>query len=279
MSGYLARAFQNLRTAAGPAIRRHKTAVIFWVLLVGAISALTAASDILRDWRADEAALSRTIFREALSGALVLVFIPVIVWFDGKMVRRALPVWMTAALHGAMASIFAILRPILLSIFYVLPDVIGGAQYNFGYIIQRSLQEFPKELIVYGLIVALLRLLPHLTLPAPPVKAPRLTLRDGAKLVSVDIDEIEQVSAARNYVEISTGAKTLLHRSTLAQLQRQLPTERFFRIQRSSIVNLDIVGSVDADGPRDYAVTLKSGKRVRIARNIRQALMKALQSR
>lgn len=155
----------------------------------------------------------------------------------------------------------------------------GGAQYNFDYIIQRSVQEVPKELIVYGLIVALLRLLPHLTLPAPPMKAPSLTLRDGAKLVSVDMDEIEQVSAARNYVEISTGARTLLHRSTLAQFQRQLPAEQFFRIQRSSIVNLDNVGSIDPDGPRDYAVTLRSGKRIRIARDVRQTLMKVLQSR
>jgi len=69
----------------------------------------------------------------------------------------------------------------------------------------------------------------------------RLLIRERGRLHVVPVDEIEWVSAANNYVEIHTGARSHLLRQTLREFETQPDPVRFQRIHRSAIVNLDQV--------------------------------------
>lgn len=81
-------------------------------------------------------------------------------------------------------------------------------------------------------------------------EAGRVLVRAGDEIVSLDIDDIVLISGADDYSEVETGIRKHLVRKRLAEFEAELP-DRFVRIHRSSIVNLDrIVRAEPAGGGR-----------------------------
>ena len=79
-------------------------------------------------------------------------------------------------------------------------------------------------------------------------QAAHLLLRTGDEMVSVPIAAILWVAAADDHAEVHTADKTYLTRRTLTSLERVLPTARFVRVHRSSLVNLDAIARVESAG-------------------------------
>ncbi|MFW6079788.1 MAG: LytR/AlgR family response regulator transcription factor, partial [Gemmatimonadota bacterium] len=69
----------------------------------------------------------------------------------------------------------------------------------------------------------------------------RLVVRSRGRIRLVDPDEIDWIESDRNYVRLHTGDRTHLLRHTLGGLAERLDPERFVRIHRSTLVNLDRV--------------------------------------
>lgn len=67
----------------------------------------------------------------------------------------------------------------------------------------------------------------------------RIFIRHHGKMVRLYLDEIRYVEADRNYCRIITDATTYLLVTTLKALSEQLPHEKFVRVHRSYVVNLD----------------------------------------
>jgi two-component system LytT family response regulator len=61
-------------------------------------------------------------------------------------------------------------------------------------------------------------------------------------------------------------------RRTLLELVRELDEERFMRIHRSIIVNLDRIHGLELQNGGDYEVVLKSKVRLRLSRRFRKRL-------
>ena len=61
-------------------------------------------------------------------------------------------------------------------------------------------------------------------------------------------------------------------RRTLLDLERDLGDERFIRIHRSTIVNLDRIRGLELQGDGEYEVVLKSKVRLRLSRRYRKRL-------
>lgn len=105
----------------------------------------------------------------------------------------------------------------------------------------------------------------------PERRAKVLTFREGNRTRVVGVDRIRAIHGADNYaeVELDDGLR-LLHDKTLDQLERLLP-ERFQRVHRSHIVDLErIVGLENLPGSR-YRARLDNGERVPVSRaRIRQ---------
>lgn len=94
----------------------------------------------------------------------------------------------------------------------------------------------------------------------------RLVVRKNGRLVLVGIDEVFRFSARENYVEIYTAAGNHLIRETLTHLEARLDPDRFVRVHRSDIINLEYIREFQPWTHGDYLIVLKTGDRLRMSR-------------
>jgi two-component system LytT family response regulator len=106
-----------------------------------------------------------------------------------------------------------------------------------------------------------------------PAPARRFAVRDGDRIVMVKADALDAVVAAGNYVELVEPQRRHLLRVTLSEMERQLDPERFARIHRSTIVNVDRIRELRLDPHGDCEVVLESGATYRLSRAYRERLV------
>ena len=102
----------------------------------------------------------------------------------------------------------------------------------------------------------------------------RLVVRKGERIFLVPVAEVIRLAAAGNYVEVHTEKGTFLLRETMASLERRLDPERFARIHRSEIVNVDAIRELQPFFHGDYIVVLANGERRRLSRRFQDRLLK-----
>jgi len=100
----------------------------------------------------------------------------------------------------------------------------------------------------------------------------RLTIKSNGRILFLRVAEIDLVEAADNYVKLHVGNETHLFRETMAALEEKLSPERFVRISRSVIVNVESVKELHPLFHGEYSVTLRSGARVTLTRGYREQL-------
>lgn len=107
----------------------------------------------------------------------------------------------------------------------------------------------------------------------------RLMIRSGGRVVFVRAEEIDWIEAQDYYVRVHAGKKRHLLRETLAALEEKLDPERFVRVHRSAIVNLDRVREMQPAFKGNWVLLLEDGTRLRIARQRRADLERRLGGR
>lgn len=101
--------------------------------------------------------------------------------------------------------------------------------------------------------------------------AKRLAIKGDGRVILVDVDEVDRLEAAGNYVEVHSGARHHLVRETMASLEARLDPARFVRVSRSSIVNADRVRELQPMFNGDFVVVLRDGTKVAGSRRYRAA--------
>jgi len=118
---------------------------------------------------------------------------------------------------------------------------------------------------------------PHATAAAaePSVRRhpERLLVVDDGRSFFVRTADVDWIEAARNYVRLHAGDRTHLLRATLGALEQRLDPERFRRVSRSTLVNLDRVREVQPWFHGDAIVILESGAHVTLSRRYRANLL------
>lgn len=104
----------------------------------------------------------------------------------------------------------------------------------------------------------------------------RLAIRSDGRVRLLDVDDVERIVAAGNYVEVHAGSKRHLLRETLAGLEARLDPQRFVRISRAAIVSIGHVREVQPLFNGDFVVLLKDGAQVNGSRRYRAALDRLL---
>jgi DNA-binding LytR/AlgR family response regulator len=126
------------------------------------------------------------------------------------------------------------------------------------------------------LIVATLLILERLLRPTSGETAPatpsKIEVRDGSRTVWLDPADILWAEAAGNYVELHTTAGDLLHRTSLAALERELAPCGFARIHRSRLVRRAAVRAVETNASGDFDAVLTDGARLGGSRRYRSGL-------
>lgn len=104
----------------------------------------------------------------------------------------------------------------------------------------------------------------------------RLLVHENDRKVMVDMGEIRWIGAERSYARIHVGSVSYAMRTSLGRIAKRLDPERFVRIHRSTIVNLDHVSEVVRWFGSDYMVRLNDGAELRLSRTYWQGLKQTL---
>ena len=107
-------------------------------------------------------------------------------------------------------------------------------------------------------------------------KSDRLVVKSGGRLFFLRTDEIDWVEAAGNYVRLHVGPGSHLLRETMNAIEGRLDPEKFFRIHRSRIVNMERIQELQPWLNVEYAVLLRTGTRLTLSRGYREKLQDRL---
>jgi two-component system LytT family response regulator len=103
---------------------------------------------------------------------------------------------------------------------------------------------------------------------AVPRSAPlqRIGVRNGSRVVVVDVDGIDWIEADGDYVRIHAGKASHLVLQRMHALEEALDPAAFVRVHRSVIVNVARVRELHRDADGGGSVVLKDGVRLRVSR-------------
>jgi two-component system LytT family response regulator len=112
---------------------------------------------------------------------------------------------------------------------------------------------------------------------AQPQRPPRyLGARTAEGVQVIPIATVRYLHVEGHYVTIHTTTGSHLVRGRLSDFEEQLDPDRFVRIHRSTIVNLDHVSSLTSWFRGDYLVRLHDGIELRLSRTFRMKLQRRL---
>jgi len=98
----------------------------------------------------------------------------------------------------------------------------------------------------------------------------RFVVKTRGRVLLLKIDDVDSLEASGNYVELRSGKQSYLVRETLNDVERKLDPQRFARVHRSTIVNLDRIQELQPWSHGDFIVVLKDGAKLRLSRRYRQ---------
>ena len=94
----------------------------------------------------------------------------------------------------------------------------------------------------------------------------RLIVHNGTRDSLVSVNDIDWIEAANYYSCLHIGAKSFMLRATIKHLASTLDPQRYVRIHRSVIVNVEQVREIYREGQNEGSVTLLNGQRLRMSR-------------
>jgi len=94
----------------------------------------------------------------------------------------------------------------------------------------------------------------------------RIPVREGSRVHVIPISKLDYVEAQDDYVALCTEGKKHLKQQTISSLESALDPERFLRIHRSYIVNLEKVTKIEPYSKDNHVVVLHGGSQLPVSR-------------
>ena len=104
----------------------------------------------------------------------------------------------------------------------------------------------------------------------------KLPIKLGNKTILVEISKICYVSASGYYAEIFVDDNKYLIRESLNNLEEILDEKRFFRVHRSTIVNLDFIQEIVHSDYAEIDVRMTDKKLIRVSKSQKKEFLKKL---
>ena len=148
---------------------------------------------------------------------------------------------------------------------------------------QPLLRRAADALLVAVPMVVLLGVAIDLSLGGPlhaaltPAYEQRLVVKSAGYIFFLDVDEIDWIEAAGNYVRLHVGSKTHLLRDTMNAMGQKLDPAMFARIHRSTIVNLHRIKRLRPLPNSEYVLLLHNGTELTSSRRYRNSLRTLLE--
>jgi two-component system LytT family response regulator len=104
----------------------------------------------------------------------------------------------------------------------------------------------------------------------------RLVVKSAGRIFFLNVEEIDWIEAAENYVRLHTGRESHLIHGTMNKLASRLDPAQFLRIHRSTIINVKRIKELQPMFHGEYVVTLRDGTQLNSGRSYRQKLQNLL---
>ena len=123
------------------------------------------------------------------------------------------------------------------------------------------------------------------TLPTQPASAAsaqyaeRIVVKKNSRVTLLDVQTVDWIEAADYVVRIHAGGAVHVLREPVAELEKRLDPRRFFRIHRSTIVNMGSVKELQPLFHGEYVVIMRDGAELRLSRARRDRLQQLLGAR
>jgi two-component system, LytTR family, response regulator len=104
----------------------------------------------------------------------------------------------------------------------------------------------------------------------------RMVVRTAGKVIFLDVAEIDWIEAAANYVKLHVGPEWYTMREGIGRIAERLDAERFVRIHRSVIVNVQKIRELQPCDSGEYIAVLKNGKELSCSRGYHAHLQRLI---
>src|SRR6185312_1616634 len=104
----------------------------------------------------------------------------------------------------------------------------------------------------------------------------KIVIRSQSRIFLQTVADIDYLSAAANYVHIHSAGQVFRIRSTIQAIAQRLDPQKFGRVHRCTIVNLERVKEAHALQRGDYLLVLQDGSQLKMSRRHRDKLQKLL---
>jgi len=97
----------------------------------------------------------------------------------------------------------------------------------------------------------------------------RMTIKLTGHTILLPIDEIDWIESYGNYLKLHTGRESHLIRGTMQSLESKLDPEKFVRVHRSTIVNIEKIKEIYPRSNGDQDLVLQNGQQLMLSRKYR----------
>lgn len=144
--------------------------------------------------------------------------------------------------------------------------------------LHRSLERARAELLKsheQGVKARLLDMLSATKTESKPLR--RLVIKTAGRVVFLDLNEIDWIEAAANYVKIHAGKDSYLLREGIGNMSAKLDSGRFVRIHRSFIVNINRIRELQPCENGEFIAVLRNGKELSCSRGCRSEVQRLIE--
>jgi two-component system LytT family response regulator len=101
----------------------------------------------------------------------------------------------------------------------------------------------------------------------------RLMIKSSGRVFFLRAEELDWIEAEGNYLRVHVGRESHLIRETMNRLASKLDPDKFLRIHRSTLVNIERIKELQPLFSGDYVVILRDGKQLTLSRSYRDKLL------
>lgn len=111
---------------------------------------------------------------------------------------------------------------------------------------------------------------------APAPFRERIMVKSAGRISFLKTDEVDWIEAQGDYVRLYVQGRKFLIREKIGDMEQQFPGDRFIRIHRSTIVNVERIKEMQPLFYGEYAVILNDGTRLTLSRSFREKVFSRL---
>lgn len=100
----------------------------------------------------------------------------------------------------------------------------------------------------------------------------RVVIKSGGRIYFLKTEEIDWVEGAGDYLTLHSGSQTHLIRETMGNFHATLDPQKFLRIHRSTIVNIERIKDIRPVYKGEYVITLTTGVSLKASRGYRREI-------